>query len=99
VGSHAIDGMDHRHYGSPAIAPLEFLTEESEERLLHECNRLRPLQFVEMFERHGFEVLEVQRHRSIDIPAPLRERMVDPWRSLPTEVLEVIHAHLVVRKR
>jgi SAM-dependent methyltransferase len=84
VGSHAIDGMGHRHYGSPAIAPLESLTEESEERLLHECNRLRPLQFVEIFERHGFEVLEVQRHRSIDIPAPLRERMVDPWRSSPT---------------
>ncbi len=34
MGTHAIDGMDRRHYGSPAIAPLEFLTEESEERLL-----------------------------------------------------------------
>jgi hypothetical protein len=34
VGTHAIDGMDRRHYVSPAIAPLEFLTEESEERLL-----------------------------------------------------------------
>ena len=99
VGSHAIDGVDHRHYGSAAIGPLEFLTEESEALLLHECNRLRPLQYVELFERHGFEVLEVQRHRSIDVSAPLRERMVEPWRSLQTEALEVVHAHVVVRKR
>lgn len=99
VGSHAIDGMDHRHYGSAAIGPLEFLTEESEERLLHECNRLRPLQYVEIFERHGFDVLDVQRHRTVELSAPLRERMAEPWRSLSTEVLEVVHAHLVVCKR
>ena len=99
VGTHAIDGMDHRHYASSSIGPLDVLTEGSDEPLVHECNRLRPLAFVDVFVRHGFEVLEVQRHHTVEVTERARQQMVEPWRSMPTEVLAVVHAQLVVRRR
>ena len=41
VGSHAFYGIDHNHYSSAAIGPLELLTEEPEGSLLQERDRLR----------------------------------------------------------
>lgn len=98
-GVHGIDGTDHRRYAHPEVSPLEFLCEEPEAEILHGSNRLRPLQFVDLFAAHGFDVLDVRPWFDIEISDDLRSRMVEPYRSLSTEVLRWGAARLFVRRR
>lgn len=98
-GVHGIDTVDHRWYGDPSLHPYEFLTIDSNERIVHGCNRLRLFEYRPLFERHGFEILDHQVVQKLEIPAAFRARMLEPWRSQPDEWLEHSWAYVLVRRR
>ena len=98
IGVHTIDGSDHRRYDNPACHPLEFLTEASKEPIVHGSNRSRPLQFANLFERHGFELIAIEPFERVDVNLELRNRFVEPYRSMTDEVLAVTIAKIVVRR-
>lgn len=98
IGVHTIDGSDHRRYDNPACHPLEFLTEASKELIVHGSNRIRPLQFAPMFEKHGFEVIAIEPFERVDFTLELRNRFVEPYRSMTDEMLAVTIAKIVVRR-
>jgi SAM-dependent methyltransferase len=97
-GIHNIDGLDHYSYGNPDISPLEFLTIDTEETIIHLSNRIRPLSCVEIFERNGFEVLDIRSYGKINVSEELRNTFVSPFSSMSQELLEVTQAYFLVRK-
>jgi SAM-dependent methyltransferase len=99
VGVHRIDGADHKRYWNAAADSLEFLTDATDAPPVGDCNRVRPLDFVPVFERHGFEVMIVTPFEVRKIGAALQARLVEPFRSRPPEVLGVIGAEFVVQRR
>lgn len=99
VGVHIIDGSDHRRYDNPACHPLEFLTEANSEALVHGSNRIRPLEFKCLFERNGFEVISFVPFERIEVIPKLRNRLVEPFRSMPDDVLSIVMAKFVIRRR
>lgn len=99
LGVHLIDGADHRVYVSPDLHPLEFLGDRSDERIVRGCNRVRPHEFREVFERHGFEVVGHQVNRRAEVSEARRASMVEPFRSMPLELLEIVGGSLYVRRR
>jgi SAM-dependent methyltransferase len=98
IGVHIIDGSDHRRYGASKFRPLDFLTEDVSDELVYGSNRIRPLLFGQLFERHGFEVLSMVPFEEVDISPQLRSRLVEPFSSMPEEVLSVIGAKIVTRR-
>jgi SAM-dependent methyltransferase len=99
VGVHIVDGSDHRTYADPTHHPLEFLTEKSGRPIVHGSNRVRPAEFLPVFERHGLDVLSFRPFRRIEIPDQLRKRLAEPWRGMDTEVLAVLDGQICVRRR
>ena len=99
IGVHAIDGVDHRSYPSRTIGPLDFLTVDSKEPIVFGCNRVRPLDFIERFERHGFEVLKCLVTREEPVSERVRSKMVEPYRSMSLETLAALGVRLSIRKR
>jgi len=99
IGTHAIDGIDHRSYAKPEIGVLDFLSIASDEPLLYGCNRIRPLDFVDKFERHGFEVVECETVRRETVTVADCERMAEPFRSMPLERLLATGVRLAVVRR
>jgi SAM-dependent methyltransferase len=97
-GVHGIDAIDHRWYGEPGLHPLEFLTIDASERMVCGCNRVRLVEFPELFRRHGFEVVDHGSSEPIAIPPELRARMVEPWRSMPDDQLDRTWANMLVRR-
>ena len=81
LGIHNIDTSDHRRYWDRARHPLEFLTEVTTEPLSHGSNRLRPWQFVSLFERHGFELVKLGTGDEAELTPDLLNRLVEPYRS------------------
>lgn len=98
LGVHRIDGTDHRRYSRPDHHPLDFLTKPGGQALVYGCNRIRPLEFVTLFEQHGFEVIAANPDERIDITPKLRDRLAEPFRSKPDEILGVLTMRLVVRR-
>lgn len=96
-GVHSIDGNDHWSYGHPDIHPLDFLRQPSGS-MVHDSNRLRLLEFPALFARHGFICQQCIPHQTIRITPALRASFAEPWRSMPTAILEVQTGVLVVRK-
>jgi tetratricopeptide (TPR) repeat protein len=99
LGIHRIDGADHRRYMEPDRDPLDFLTETSSAGMVGGCNRIRPLDFVPLFERHGFEIMLVTPSEVIEIDPGRSGAFVEPFRSRPREVLGVIGAQFVVQRK
>lgn len=98
LGSHRIDGIDHRYWGSRHLHPLEFLTVRSEKPIVYGCNRVRPKQLTGIFLRHGFDVVQVEETHPVDIADDFRSRLAEPYRSLPDDVLKVGGALFHVRR-
>jgi SAM-dependent methyltransferase len=96
---HAIDGFDHRYYADNSIHPLDFLREDTPDPLVRGCNRIRPLAFAEIFERHGFEVRGIWHGHRISIQEDLASSFAEAFRILPREHLEVARARFYLRKR
>jgi tetratricopeptide (TPR) repeat protein len=98
VGIHVVDSSDHLRYGDPRLHPLEFLTENTDEPLVHGSNRLRPFEFVKLFEQNGFEVMSLSPIQCSEIPSDLRDRFVEPFRSMDEKSLSITCAKIVVRR-
>ena len=96
---HAIDGFDHRFYQDETVHPLAMLREETDEPLVYGCNRIRPLAFAEMFERHGLEVRDVLESYRVPLDEPQIASFAPPFRDVPLEHLEVARARFYLRKR
>ncbi|HMN95825.1 MAG TPA: methyltransferase domain-containing protein [Phycisphaerales bacterium] len=101
-GFHQTDFRDHRSMDRP----LEFLTIPASEfaRLLvaseHSCgNRVRPHEFIGLFERHGFDA--AFRPNMLADEAYLRSvrpRLVEPYASLSDDELRPISGRFHVRR-
>lgn len=96
-GFHAIDGVDHRHYRG-AAGMLDFLEIETDDALVFGCNRVRPLQFPEIFDAAGFDVLRIHELAPVDHterPSTLASRFA----GLDAKTLRFARAHLTLRRR
>ncbi len=98
MGVHVIDCSDHRRYHDAQIHPLQFLTESHEGALARGSNRLRPAEFVKIFERNGFEVIKLESFQQAAVTAELRDRLVAPYRMMPGNMLVDTIVKLVVRR-
>jgi SAM-dependent methyltransferase len=95
---HSIDGGDHRHYADPEIGLLEFLREESDEPLVHNCNRVRPAEFRQLFQDAGFQERGVRVIDSIELSDEFVDSLAEPFRSKPREVLEPVRMLFFLRR-
>lgn len=98
-GLHNIDGIDHEYYRDSNIHPLQFLRVDTEANIVGVCNRIRPMNFLEIFERNNFEVLEICPYGKIEVSQERRNSFVEPFRSMSQECLEVTQAYFLVRKK
>lgn len=103
VGFHQTDFRDHRSMDRP----LEFLTIEDAPfaQLLHSCehscgNRVRPHEFMKLFERHGFDA-EFRPNMVADEAylRDVRPRLTARYASLTDEQLRPISGRFHVRRR
>lgn len=94
---HLIDGHDHRIYTDPSAPLLGFLSEPADEPMVHGCNRLRPLEYIERFERHGFQSVATYPLLWMPVDDAERETFAEPWRSMPEDLLAVRGAVLSFR--
>jgi SAM-dependent methyltransferase len=98
-GVHVIDTVDHRFYGHSEVGPLGFLTVDSDEPLIHGCNRLRPKEFIAIFEKHGFEILDASYSNLVSLTDDQRSAFIPPWSSMPVEDLKPTAINIAVRLR
>ncbi|MGC6486923.1 MAG: FG-GAP-like repeat-containing protein [Planctomycetota bacterium] len=96
---HAIDGFDHKYYADQSIHPLEFLRDKSSAPLVGGCNRMRPLAFADVFERHGLEVRGIWHGHRLTLTDDQVSSFSDSFRMQPREHLEVARARFYLRKR
>lgn len=94
---HGIDGSDHQHYVDPSIDRLHNLTVPGP-GMHRNSNRVRPLQFPELFEKHGFRVQQIRPLRTMEVSDERIASFAEPYRSLPRHVLEVVVATFVTRR-
>lgn len=99
TGAHSIDGKDHSSYGDATRHPLDFLRLPAGPGLVRGSNRLRPLQFVALFEAGGFEVVSFDVHERVPVPADLRAGFAAPFRELADDVLGAVGGAIFVRRR
>ena len=70
---HRIDSSDRRRYSQRHEAH-DHLTIRSGDAMVYGANRLRPFEFVALFEKHGFEVLEFAPFERVGLDEKLRRR-------------------------
>jgi len=99
VHVHTIDGSDHRRYDDPSWHPLAFLTEAGEHPLTHGSNRLRPLEFVDRFGQHGFELLAFVPIEEVPLARGFRARLMERFRAMTDQALQVVGGRLYLRRR
>jgi SAM-dependent methyltransferase len=63
------------------------------------CNRLRMSDWLDLFHRHGFEILELEPLITRDPSCVLRERFAEPFRSKSVEDLAVLAFRIVAQCR
>ena len=105
ISSHVVDYSDHYAHADPAITIHNFLRFSEEEWRpynpdLHSQNRLRHHEYGELFQRTGFEPLDVHAVTPPDAEAllaavPLHER----FQRMPAASLAVRTGHWVLKTR
>jgi len=98
LGIHGIDGKDHRVYSDSSVSPLAFLELAESKPIVEGCNRIRPFAMHVPFVQAGFELVEKEIFERIEVTDQIRERFVDPFRTMPQEELEVLSGMIVIRK-
>ena len=98
-GHHLIDFADHRIYPGEVSSPFEFLKIQTQDELVYGSNRLRCSQFCELFEQHGFSVERVETARAADLSSEEQTQLVEPYRSMPRQELNMVCARVFVRRR
>jgi SAM-dependent methyltransferase len=94
---HIIDTIDHWIYGAPDSGPLDFLKVDSDQPLVNGCNRVRPKEYVAIFEKHGFEVLNTSYNNEVPLTEDERRTFAPPWSSMPLEDLTPTVINITVR--
>jgi SAM-dependent methyltransferase len=61
------------------------------------CNRLRLSDWLDLFQRYGFAILEIERTVLLDQCAVRPERFVEPFRSKPIDDLAVLGFRIVAQ--
>lgn len=97
VQVHNIDMCDHRRYAGDTH-PLAFLTEPSDEQIVHDCNRIRKHQFEEYFTANGFEIVDSQVAYEVEVTDEMRQSYAEPFRSMAIEQLQPVRIILTVKK-
>jgi SAM-dependent methyltransferase len=97
-GVHIIDTIDHWFYGVPGAGPLDFLKTEQDELLVHGCNRIRPKEFVAIFERNGFEVLNASYGNPVPVTVNERSEFLSPWSAMSIDDLSPTLINIAVRR-
>lgn len=95
---HNIDMCDHRRYAG-GTHPLEFLKVQSDEQIVHDCNRIRMHQFTDCFVAHGFEIVAAQVEHEVEVSESMRQLFAEPFRSMTCEQLQPIRFILVARRK
>lgn len=96
---HNIDGVDHRWYANRDMFQLEFLREEGDRKMIYGCNRIPPLAFSAIFERHGFEVRGVREGLRLDLSDADIESFAPRFRNARKDRREVLRARFYLRRR
>ena len=96
---HFVDGKDHDAYVEAGRHPLEFLKTDASMPLVGGCNRIRPLQFLTLFERHGFDIVHHRVNTSVVVDKQTRAAFAAPFRSMPLEMLTASGIILHARRR
>jgi SAM-dependent methyltransferase len=99
LGDHVVDFIDHRVYGGEVQSPFEFLKIDTPAPIVHGCNRIRCDEMRGLFERFGFDVVQVQPSRTEPVTEAERQQFVEPYRSMRTDNLSLLCARIVVRRR
>ena len=97
---HKIDFIDHRFYDVVAPVPIDgfrFLL-KNEPAEDEQCNRLRISEMIDAYERHGFELLNIEKRWLRAFPDEYFEVLPERFRSLDRESLETIGAIVCLRK-
>jgi SAM-dependent methyltransferase len=94
---HNIDTVDHWSYGNHSLHPLAFLT-LGDAGLAHGSNRIRLLEFPEIFTASGFSVTHLRVSRRLPIDSDFRNSLAPPWRSMPQEWLESLAGTMVTKR-
>lgn len=89
IAVHRIDGSDHWAHGDGMHA-LSFLAEETDEKMVRNCNRIRPTEFVALFQDAGFTQVDFQPERTIDLSAEMLDSFVEPFRTMSIETLSIV---------
>ena len=97
-GVHIIDTIDHWTYGVPGAGPLDFLKIDPDEPLVHGSNRVRPKEFVNIFERNGFEVLSANYGNPVPVTLKERSNFLAPWSAMAIDDLIPTLINIVVRR-
>jgi SAM-dependent methyltransferase len=95
VAFHFVDMADHGIYGPGANRDYWTFLESADWR--GHTNRLRVHEVEAGLAGAGLSVSRVHT-QSVPMPADLQERLSEPWRDMPDDVLEVIRAGFAVRK-
>lgn len=95
---HGVDVTDHRWYANPSISRIEFLTEESDSPIVHQCNRLRLCEFEDIFKAQGFQVLERRPDRCHPVPPDLRKRLRPKWKAMSDQDVGTTWCLYLLRK-
>jgi len=95
---HNIDAVDHGVYGGAADSPVSFLLEAEGEEMVRHCNRMRIFEFVQLFERHGFELLKRADYDTYSWTDEQLAARVRPFREMSVEQLTPLRSVLVLRR-
>ena len=78
--------------------PLDFLRADTADLLVNDSNRIRPLDFAPLFEKHGFRIAHVLPTQTRTVTDADRATFAEPFRSMAQDVLETTSAGLVVER-
>ncbi|MCA8942600.1 MAG: methyltransferase domain-containing protein [Planctomycetes bacterium] len=95
---HNIDGTDHGWYESSGNQ-LDWLAHEPDAPMVNSCNRMRPLEYLPLFEQYGFEVLDTHTWREEQVDEAARERLVGRFRTLSLDALRHVGTVVYLRRR
>lgn len=97
--AHSIDGVDHRSYGDPRLSALAFLRDDDSLPMVGGCNRLRPCEYLPLFERHGFSIVRRHVHRRHHLTEQELDGFAPRFRRMRRDQLEELQLLLTLRKR
>ena len=98
VGLHGVDWSDHRRYSDSQIDPLAFLRSSDSNPIVEGCNRMRPHEMVSVFERNGFQIIDMEVWAESGLTDEDVQKFVEPFRSMPKTQLQPLNGFIHVKR-